>query len=93
MSFLCFRSRSPAADPAPVRGRLCKQPSVDDLEMVSCQLEPKVEGRILQLTPVRIFYQTKSNFSIYLNLASHAGKHRFSKPNLILKWCHISAGA
>jgi hypothetical protein len=26
---------------------------VEELELVSCQLEPKVEGRILQLTPVR----------------------------------------
>jgi hypothetical protein len=37
---------------SPVRGRLCKQPSVEELELVSCQLEPKLEGRILQLTPV-----------------------------------------
>jgi hypothetical protein len=39
---------------SPVRGRLCKQPSVEELELVSCQLEPKLEGRILQLTPVSI---------------------------------------
>ncbi len=55
VSFL--RSRSPAAGEmgksrSPVRGRLCKQPSVEELELVSCQLEPKLEGRILQLTPV-----------------------------------------
>lgn len=49
------RSRSPVAElgksRSPVRGRLVKQPSVEELELVSCQLEPKVEGRILQLTP------------------------------------------
>ena len=32
------------------RGRLSNQPSVDDPEDSACKLQPKVEGRIMQLT-------------------------------------------
>jgi len=49
------RSHSPISDlgksRSPGRGRLCNQPSVDELEDSSCKLMPKVEGRIVQLTP------------------------------------------
>jgi len=48
------RSLSPISDMgksrSPVRGRLCNQPSVDDLEHSACKLQPKVEGRIVKLT-------------------------------------------
>jgi len=49
------RSHSPVSEvgraKSPGRGRICQQPSVEDLEKVACQLTPGVEGRILQLTP------------------------------------------
>eukprot|EP00090_Calanus_glacialis_P005153 TRINITY_DN13964_c1_g1_i1.p1 TRINITY_DN13964_c1_g1~~TRINITY_DN13964_c1_g1_i1.p1 ORF type:complete len:276 (-),score=77.76 TRINITY_DN13964_c1_g1_i1:185-946(-) len=49
------RSHSPISDlgksRSPGRGRISNQPSVDDLEDSACKLKPKVEGRILQLTP------------------------------------------
>jgi len=49
------RSHSPISDlgksRSPGRGRLSNQPSVVDLEDSACRLEPKVEGRVLQLTP------------------------------------------
>ena len=48
------RSHSPISDlgksRSPGRGRLSNQPSVDDLEDTACKLQPKVEGRILQMT-------------------------------------------
>merc|ERR1719348_2904031 len=44
------RSQSPARSPGRVP-KLCKAPTVTELEEASCQLEPKVEGRILQLSP------------------------------------------
>ena len=54
------RSHSPISDlgkaRSPVRGRLCNQPSVDQLEDTTCRLEPRVEGRILQLTPEVVDY-------------------------------------
>merc|ERR1712106_1219894 len=44
------RSISPSKSPGRV-AKLAQQPSVEDLEEAACQLEPKGEGRILQLTP------------------------------------------
>merc|ERR1712076_341075 len=37
--------------PGPGKSRVCAQASVELLEEASCKLEPKVEGRIVQLTP------------------------------------------
>jgi len=46
------RSHSPASDRGTKAPRRSKGiPSVDQLEAVACKLEPKVEGRINQLTP------------------------------------------
>lgn len=51
------RSHSPNSDvskgrsPGPGKGRVIAQASVELLEEVSCKLEPKLEGRIVQLTP------------------------------------------
>merc|ERR1712226_1353886 len=48
------RSHSPATSDRGTKGRRpsrSKVPSVDQLEAVACKLEPKVEGRIMQLTP------------------------------------------
>ena len=48
------RSHSPISElgksRSPVRGRVAN-PSVDDLEDSSCNLNPKVEGRVLEMTP------------------------------------------
>jgi len=64
------RSHSPISDlgkaRSPVRGRLCNQPSVDQLEDTTCRLEPRVEGRILQLTPEvaqRLKFEKELNIS------------------------------
>ena len=48
------RSHSPISEMgksrSPVRGRPAN-PSVEDLEDSSCKLAPKVEGRVLEMTP------------------------------------------
>jgi len=48
------RSHSPISEMgkarSPARGRQARQPSVDQLEDSACQLDPRVEGRILELT-------------------------------------------
>lgn len=49
------RSHSPISEMgksrSPGRGRVPKQPSVDDLEDFTCKLCPVVEGRIVEMTP------------------------------------------
>ena len=50
------RSHSPISEMgksrSPVRGRVAlTNPSVDELEDSSCKLNPKVEGRVLEMTP------------------------------------------
>ncbi|CAB3377336.1 Hypothetical predicted protein [Cloeon dipterum] len=37
--------------PPPLRNKLTRRASIDDLEQETCELCPKVEGRIVQLTP------------------------------------------
>ena len=48
------RSHSPISEMgksrSPARGRVAN-PSVDDLEDSTCKLSPKVEGRVLEMTP------------------------------------------
>ena len=43
------RSHSPISEMG--RGKLVNNPSLEDLEDSSCNLNPKVEGRVLEMTP------------------------------------------
>ena len=43
------RSHSPISEMG--RGKLVSNPSLEDLEDSSCNLNPKVEGRVLEMTP------------------------------------------